>query len=774
MSEFNEEDIKLIYTKFNTMLDSCYRCQSDENRAEITKAFEFANNAHKGMRRKSNEPFIIHPIEVAQIAGNEIGLETVAVVSALLHDVVEDTHYRTEDIQNLFGKKVAYIVDGLTKINDVFEYSASLQQIIKPDLNKVNPNEYGVSIQAENFRKILFTISEDIRVVLIKLADRLHNMRTLESMPRKSQLRSAAETFYLYAPLAHRLGLYSIKTELENLSFKYHNPELYEELKSRIAMDEKRRSHMVNKFALPIQNKLIDENIDCNISGRPKSIYSIAKKMEQKHVLYDEIFDLLAIRIVFKPKSDIPESLQCWHIYEIVTSIYLPKPDRLRDWLNIPKPNGYTALHVTVMGHEGKFFEVQIRSERMNEIAERGIAAHWQYKGMVENTSTTHQYNSQFETFINQVRDILGSPETNALDFLDNFRSDIFSPEILTFTPKGRIVHLPVNSTALDFAFAIHTEIAHAAIAAKVNYKLVGLNHVLSSGDQVEIIKSDKSAPRFEWLDFVVTARAKTKLSQYFKKERKELVLEGATMLSNRLKEHNTILSVKIIDKMLQTYNINEKNQLLYEIATRQISLDNIKDFIETKSDGKFINYWKIGSLIGVSKRKTEFEANNSDTKKVITLNENFDIEKYNFSSCCNPIPGDDVVGYKNTSTEIIVIHKTSCYNSIKLNSSQNKNVVKVEWHTHKLKSFLTKVVLQGIDRQGLVNNITDMLSRDLKVNMKSIYFDTNEGIFDGTIEVYVHDTRDLNNLIEKLKKIKNVQSVNRLERMNTNESAEY
>ncbi|NLH56032.1 MAG: bifunctional (p)ppGpp synthetase/guanosine-3',5'-bis(diphosphate) 3'-pyrophosphohydrolase, partial [Rikenellaceae bacterium] len=507
-----DEEKQIIESRYRDLLSNCVRCQSPEDMALIEKAFKIANESHQGVRRKSGEPYIIHPIEVAKIVAFEIGLDAKAICCALLHDVVEDTDYTIEDIERLFGKKIANIIDGLTKIPEVFDASASAQ--------------------AENFRKILLTLSDDIRVIFIKIADRLHNMRTLDSMPANKKLKIASETIYLYAPLAQRLGLYTIKSELEDLSLKYRYPQVYEEIKNRIEGDSKRRMHIINTFSLPIIHKLEENNIEFNISGRPKSIYSVWKKIQTKNVIFEDIYDLLAIRIVFEPYPHIPEKTQCWHIYSLITDIYKPKPDRIRDWVSTPKANGYEALHCTVMGPNGHWMEVQIRSRRMDEIAERGLASHWKYKG--EDPSA---HEGEIEKWIKQVRSMLENPQTDALEFLDEFKLNLFSSEIIVFTPKGETKTLPKGATTLDLAYEIHSEIGNKAIGAKVNHKLVPLSHTLSSGDQVEIITASTQKPSWESLKFVVTAKAKAAIKSAFKAETKNRIERGKQIVEDKLAE---------------------------------------------------------------------------------------------------------------------------------------------------------------------------------------------------------------------------------------------
>ncbi len=750
MSENTER--QLILTKYESLMDACrLRGFSDKNLEEVRKAFEFAYNSHKGAKRKSGEPFVIHPIVVAQIVVLEIGLGSTAAVAALLHDVVEDTDYSVEDIKNLFSDKVAYIVDGLTKIDSAFIHS----------------KDYTVSVQAENFRKILLTISEDIRVVLIKLADRLHNLRTIGSMPPGSQNRSASETMYLYAPLAHRLGLYKIKTELEDLSFKIQQPRRYEKIVEKLKDDERKRQQLINKLSLPISNKLMDENFDFIIEGRPKSIFSIHKKMEEKKVSFEEIYDKLALRIIFNPKDEYKGIPQCWQIYGIISKIYKPVPGRLRDWLNKPKPNGYTALHATLMGPDGNFLEVQIRTKIMNDVAENGVAAHYTYKGL------EYQPN-HLDKLIEQVREHLENPAANALDFLDEFKMNVFSPEIDVFTPRGDMIKLPAGSTVLDFAFAIHTELGLTAIAGKVNSKLEGLSYKIHSGDQVEIIHSPKTEPKEGYMDFVRTTRAKTNLRNKFKKQRKAYIQKGTEKLEKRLERSGLRLNANIIRKLKAYYKAENKDDLFEQIGNGTIELKNLKDILRKSSSNPFIKYWRLQftSLLGNNNKKVkgaELKKSIFDRKKVLKLNDNFNLDDFILAQCCQPIPGDEVIAYNNPSGKMI-IHKTSCPNAIKLGSSHSDMIMKVQWKTHKMKSFLSRITIEGIDKQGIIANVTGLISKDLDVNMRAISVRSHDGVFDGEIELFVHSIEHLNSLILRLSDIDGMKSVNRIDKENNNQ----
>jgi len=706
----------------------------------IIKAFHFANEAHEYQKRKSGEPYILHPIAVARIVAEEMGLGTVSICAALLHDVVEDTEYTLENIENQFGEKIASIIDGLTKIAEVFDRESSLQ--------------------AENFRKMLLTLSNDVRVILIKLADRLHNMRTLSSMPPTKRMKISGETIYLYAPMAHRLGLYAIKTELEDLSLKYRHPKIYNEIEKKIRLNEKRRITEINRFSLPIIEKLDKTGLNYEINGRPKSIYSIWNKMQTKRVSFEEVYDLLAIRIIFEPLKDIPEKTQCWNIYSLITDIYIPKPDRLRDWVSKPKVNGYEALHVTVMGPGGKWAEVQIRSTRMDEIAERGYAAHWKYKNV-------ESHESELDLWIKRIREMLEDPNSNALEFLDEFKLNLFAAEIMVFTPKGHIKSLPKNATALDFAYEIHTEIGNKAIGAKVNHKLVPLSYTLKSGDQVEIITSNKQKPQRDWLQFITTAKAKSSVTKTFKAETKNRIDIGKQKLEERLGELNVRPSSRVFRKLLPAYDVLNKDELYSKIGTGIITLDDLKKVLRKKSKSKFINYW----IPQFAKQKPDPEPEKHKNKKKANFKTTFVIREeidsyeltYKLAQCCSPIPGDEVIGYRD-SLDMVVIHKSKCPEAVKLLSSHGDRIVPAKWTAHKILSYLARIRMIGIDKVGMINDITNIISKQLTINIRSVNIEVHDGIFEGSIDLYVHNTADLNNLILNLSKIKGVDTVNREE----------
>ena len=735
-----EEKVITDDHKINGLLEQlirdCSYCKSAKDEKMIRKAFKMANEAHKGMRRKSGDPYIVHPLEVALIVSDEIGLGVTSTVCAILHDVVEDTDLTIEDIENAFGKKIASIIDGLTKISGVFDKESN-------------------SLQAENFRKMLLTLSDDIRVIFVKLADRLHNMRTLASLPLKKQIKIAGETIYLYAPLAHRLGLYTVKSELEDLSLKHRYPEVYNEIGEKIKLTEERRLHLINHFSLPIIDSLDTNGFEFNISGRPKSIYSIWQKMHQKNVTFEEIYDLFAIRIVFKPKPDIPEKTQCWNVYSIITDIYAPKPERIRDWVSTPKANGYEALHTTVMGPNGKWMEVQIRSDRMNEIAERGFAAHWKYK---DKTSPE----TELDKWIKRIRETLETPSSDAMEFLDDFKLNLFSSEIMVFTPKGHIFTLPKDATALDFAYDIHTEIGNKAIGAKVNHRLVPLSHALTSGDQIEILTSDVQKPTIEWYQFVTTVKAKTAIKNGLKSETKNRTDVGKQILIEKLKELNLTPSSRILKKLVPAYNSTHKDELYSKIGSGIISLDDLKAILSKNTKNKWVRVWDLS--LGRSQKKSG-PKEEYDSRGTLILREAKDdeVSNYYLAKCCNPIPGDEVVAVRQDSGNLL-IHRADCNIAVKIMSSQGDKLFAAKWTQHKVLSYLAKIELNGWDRFGVYNSITNTITKELNISMRTINLHGHDGIFNGTIDLYVHNTNDLNNLILNLMKLKGVESVHRVE----------
>jgi len=723
-----EGEKKEIQKRYRALLKACKPTMEKGDKRQIRQAFELSVDAHKNMRRKSGEPYIYHPIAVAQIAAEEIGLGTTSIVCALLHDVVEDTELTLEDIEREYGKKVANIIDGLTKIAGVFDQTSS--------------------IQAENFRKMLLTLADDVRVILIKLADRLHNMRTLESMPRDKQLKISSETAYLYAPLAHRLGLYSIKSELEDLSMKFTEASTYKLIAQKLNETKIERNKFINEFIKPIEEKLTSQGLSYSIYGRPKSIFSIWKKMKSKGVPFEEVFDLFAIRIILdSPLED--EKSDCWKSYSIVTDQYIPNPDRLRDWISSPKGNGYESLHTTVMGPKGRWVEIQIRSKRMNEIAEKGFAAHWKYKEQSNENG--------LDVWIQNVREMLSNPESNALDFLDDFKMNLFTDEIFIFTPKGTLMKLPFGSTALDFAFDIHTDIGAKCIGAKVNHKLVPLSYKLQNGDQVEIITSEKQKPKEEWLNFVITSKAKAKIKITLREQKIQIAEAGKELLVSKLNALKIPYNPQQLSKICLYFDLNSVLDLNYQVAIGKIDLKELRAFQiaeKKQSDNNKVDVESFNQLAKLIKSK------DSD---MLMIGEEVDKINYKLSPCCNPIPGDDVFGFV-TATEGIKIHRTNCPNAIKLMSNFGYRIVKVKWTEQKEIAFLTGIKITGIDDVGVVSNITRVISSDLKVNMRSITVDSDDGIFEGTLMVYVNDTSHLAILLNRLKQVNGVLSVTRFD----------
>lgn len=694
----------------------------------IREAFELAVQAHNGMRRKSGEPYIMHPLAVAQIAAEEIGLGTTSIVCALLHDLVEDTDITLEAIENKFGKKVATIIDGLTKIAGVFDQTSS--------------------IQAENFRKMLLTLADDVRVILIKLADRLHNMRTLGSMPRDKQLKISSETIYLYAPLAHRLGLYAIKSELEDLSMKFTEMATYKFIARKLAETKAERSVFIKEFIEPMVSALAEHNLEAEVVGRPKSIHSIWSKMKKKGIPFEEVYDLFAIRIILKSSPE-QEKAECWKAYSVVTDIYRPNPDRLRDWISSPKGNGYESLHTTVMGPKGHWVEIQIRTERMNEIAEKGFAAHWKYK-----ESST---DNGLDEWVRKVRDMLKNPSSNALDFLDDFKMNLFSDEIFIFTPKGALIKLPTNSTALDFAFEIHSDIGCSCIGAKVNHKLVPLGHVLQNGDQVEIITSGKQVPKEDWLNIVITAKAKSKIKAALKEEKRKIADDGRELLERKLKSLKISWNTANVHKLSYYFKLANTQDLYYQVATGKIELKDLRGYLASER--------AIEQKLPEKIEQGNFESMVKSAQKPTDLLIGDDMQKldYKLAPCCNPIPGDDVFGFVTVS-DGIKIHRTNCPNAAKLLSSFGYRIVRARWTNQQEIAFLTGIRLTGIDDVGVINNITKVISNDFKVNIRSLSVEGNDGIFEGTIMVYVNDTSHLAGLIKRLKQINGILTVNRFD----------
>ena len=735
-------DEEMINQAFHELLNDYLNTKHRKKVEIITKAFNFANQAHKGIKRRSGEPYIMHPIAVASIVCNEIGLGSTSICAALLHDVVEDTDYTVEDIENIFGPKIAQIVDGLTKISGgIFGDRASAQ--------------------AENFKKLLLTMSNDIRVILIKIADRLHNMRTLGSMLPNKQYKIAGETLYIYAPLANRLGLYKIKTELENLSFKYEHPEEYAEIEEKLNATAAERDKVFNDFTAPIRTQLDKMGLKYRILARVKSIYSIWNKMQTKHVPFEEIFDLLAVRIIFEPRNEEEELNDCFDIYVSISKIYKPHPDRLRDWVSHPKANGYQALHVTLMGNNGQWIEVQIRSERMNDVAEQGFAAHWKYK---EGGGSEDE--GELEKWLKTIKEILDDPQPDAIDFLDTIKLNLFASEIFVFTPKGELKTMPQNSTALDFAFSLHTDIGSHCIGAKVNHKLVPLSHKLQSGDQVEILTSKSQRVQPQWEVFATTARARAKIAAILRKERKANQKIGEEILNEFLKKEEIRPEEAVIEKLRRLHNAKNEEELLTAIGSKAIILGEAdKNELKEKQTSNWKKYltFSFGNNKEKQEEKEPQEKEKINPKQVLKLTEESLQKKYIMAECCHPIPGDDVLGYVDENDRII-IHKRQCPVAAKLKSSYGNRILATEWDTHKELSFLVYIYIKGIDSMGLLNEVTQVISRQLNVNIRKLTIETEDGIFEGKIQLWVHDVDDVKTICNNLKKIQNIKQVSRVE----------
>jgi GTP pyrophosphokinase len=747
MKELEDEKVQQAY---ETLLDSYRRSNHRKKFEIINKAFKFADQAHKGVKRRSGEPYIMHPLAVALIVSDEMGLGSTSISSALLHDVVEDTDYSVEDIQNLFGEKIAQIVDGLTKISGgIFAEAASAQ--------------------AENMRKLLLTMSDDIRVILIKIADRLHNMRTLGSLLPAKQYKIAGETMYLYAPMAHRLGLFSIKTELEDLSFKYEHPEEYKQIEQKLNATQANRERMYEHFAAPLEKILTELGYQYKMQERVKSIYSIWNKMQSKNVGFEDIYDIFAVRIVFEPKSDMDVKKQAWEIYSAITDLYKLRPDRIRDWISHPKANGYQALHLTVMGPDGQWIEIQIRSTKMDEIAEKGFAAHWKYKERGDDI----QEQTELDLWLARIQDVLEAPSPNAMDFLDTIKLNLYSAEIFVFTPKGEIKTLPQSATALDFAYEIHSNVGDHCIGAKVNHRLVPLSHRLSSGDQVEILTSRSQLPKDEWLNFVTTAKAKTKVENSLKKQRKAKIKEGEELLTKILEKEGIESTIQVIDKFCSFYGYSKKEDLFHALAEKQIELPEHPQKLlkEKKQDNIFFRYVKQAFNVGTSSKEDaeksvkdipQTDLTNIDKKKTYILKEEDFQKNFISQSCCNPIPGDDVFGFIRDDGRL-EIHKRSCQPALTLKTRHGDRIISCDWAGHKTFSFPSTIEIKGIDRMGILSDITHVITNDLSVNMRKLMLESKDGLFEGQIEVAIHDVDDINKLSSRLQKIKGIKSVARV-----------
>lgn len=744
------EDEKLVSNAFQHLVDTYLASRHRKKVDIITKAFNFAKQAHKGVRRLSGEPYIMHPIAVAQIACEEIGLGSTSICAALLHDVVEDTDYTVEDISNIFGPKIALIVDGLTKISGgIFGNQASAQ--------------------AESFKKLLLTMSDDIRVILIKISDRLHNMRTLGSQLPNKQYKIAGETLYIYAPLANRLGLNKIKEELEDLSFKYEHPEEYLAIKEKLKQTQAHRNTVFEEFTQPIRKELDRMGIKYEIKARIKTPYSIWCKMQNKHISFEEIYDILAVRIIFEPKSLEDEVNECFQIYVYASKIYRPHPERLRDWLNHPKANGYQALHVTLMSNMGQWIEVQIRSTRMDEMAEQGFAAHWKYK---EGTKTTADSENELEKWLKTIKEILDDPQPNALDFLDAIKLNLYASEIFVVTPKGEFKTMPADCTALDFAFSIHTFLGSHCIGAKVNHNLVPLSYKLKSGDQVEILTSKSQHVQKEWIDFATTAKAKGKIQAILRREERENQKSGEDILNKFFSEHDMEANSMNVDKLCELHNIRLREDLYTAIGTGKVILgDDDLNVLRTKISGSrsWTRYIPFLNLTGnhednssdKEKKKEKNTEQKIDKKKPVILNEE-NIKRFIIADCCHPIPGDDVLGYLDESNSI-VIHKRQCPVAAKLKTSDGNHILAAQWDTHKTMFFPVTIHIRGIDHVGILTKVTHLLSEQLHLNITRINMTCKDGIFDGELEFGVHDVEDLKMICNTLKEFDAIEEVNRI-----------
>ncbi len=750
MDEVNkkeEQEEKMVNDAFDQLIKSYLATKHRKKVEIITKAFNFARHAHKGVRRLSGEPYIMHPIAVAQIVCTEIGLGSTSICSALLHDVVEDTDYTVEDIENIFGPKIAQIVDGLTKISGgIFGDNASAQ--------------------AENFKKLLLTMSEDIRVILIKIADRLHNMRTLGSQPKNKQYKIAGETLYIYAPLANRLGLNTIKTELEDLSFRYEHPAEHAEIERKLASTEAERTTVFEEFTVPIRKQLNEMGFKYEIKARIKSPYSIWRKMQTKHIPFEEIYDILAVRIIFEPKDAASELNECFDIYVALCKIYRSHPDRIRDWVSHPKANGYQALHVTLMSNKGEWIEVQIRSTRMDEIAEKGFAAHWKYK---EGDKTEAESESELEKWLTTIKEILDDPQPDAMDFLDTIKLNLFASEIFVFTPKGEIKTLPTGSTVLDFAFSIHTFVGSHCIGAKVNHKLVPMSHKLQSGDQVEILTSKTQHVTRAWLNVATTAKARTKILAVLRREEREARKQGEELLDEFFAKNDIARSSVNVEKLCRLHQFQKPEMLFVALGNHKIVLaDEDLDVLREKNNG---GGWKRLFAFGRKSKKnapSKFSPvtvdANFDRRQTLMLTEENIQSKFTLSECCKPIPGDQVLGYIDDNNTI-VIHKLNCPVAVRLKANHGNRILAAEWadESNRTLLFPVNIHMEGIDRLGLLNQITQVISQQMNVNMHKLNVDCNEGIFECRIQLFVHDTKEIDGVVKNLQKIKALKNVSRV-----------
>lgn len=741
----DEMEDKMVEEAFQNLITSYLATKHRKKVEIITKAFNFAKHAHKGVRRLSGEPYIMHPLAVAQITCSEIGLGSTSICAALLHDVVEDTDYTVEDIENMFGPKVAQIVDGLTKISGgIFGDHASAQ--------------------AENFKKLLLTMSEDIRVILIKIADRLHNMRTLGSQAVNKRYKIAGETLYIYAPLANRLGLNTIKTELEDLSFKYEHPEEYANIEKKLEATEKERNTVFDEFTAPIRKQLDELGINYEIKARIKSPYSIWRKMQNKHIPFEEIYDILAVRIVFDPKDANAELNECFNIYVSICKTYTSHPDRIRDWVSHPKANGYQALHVTLMSNKGEWIEVQIRSRRMNDIAEKGFAAHWKYK---EGEKTEQASENELDKWLTTIKEILDDPQPDAMDFLDTIKLNLFASEIFVFTPKGELRTMPAGATVLDFAFTIHTFVGSHCIGAKVNHKLVPMSHKLNSGDQVEVLTSKSQVVKKSWLNIATTAKATTKILAVLRREEREARKNGEEILEEFLKKNELVKDTINVETICKLHDFSKPEALYVAVGEGKVKLGE-EDLAALKGKDASIK-WKKLFAFGKKQKESKdskvgdkSKADKIDRKKTIILTEETVQNKYILAERCKPIPGDPVMGYIDDDNKI-VIHKLQCSAAERLKANHGNRVLAAKWEMNRVLLFPANIYIKGIDRLGLLNQITQVISHLLNVNIRKLEIESNEGLFEGKIQVYVHDTTDVQKIMDNLKSITDIKVVARV-----------
>ncbi len=739
---------EMIEKAYGELMHSYLQSNHRRKVEKIEKAFRLANEAHKGAKRRSGEPYILHPIAVAQIVSQGMGLGSTSICCALLHDVVEDTEYTVEDIRDMFGEKIAQIVDGLTKISgEVFSNS---------------------SLQAENFRKLILTMNDDIRVILIKIADRLHNMRTLDSMHPAKQLKIAAETMYVYAPLAHRLGLFAIKSELEDLSFRYEHPEEFLDIRAKIKNTTEHRQEIFDHFANPVISALNSLGVKYEIKARVKSIYSIWKKMQKKGVTFEEIYDIFAVRIIFESLPEQSDKNLCWQIYSTITDIYKSRPERLRDWVSEPKSNGYQALHLTVMGPDGEWVEVQIRSRKMDEIAEKGFAAHWKYKG------DKVEEDSELDKWLRTIQEILVNPNPNAMDFLDTIKLNLFSGEIMVFTPKGEIFKLPQEATALDFAYAIHTTIGNHSIGAKVNHRLVPISYRLSSGDQVEILTSKTQEPTEEWLAFVTTAKAKSKVDSYLRKKRREIAVLGQQQVEDLIGNEEISSNVTNMDKLSEYFGFSTREEFFYAVGSGSVTLpDSLKKLSSNisgnnKGGGNFFTRFFRSALGGKSntaeraKIPEKETSHKYDPKQIYVLSDNQARPNYEIAPCCKPIPGDDAFGFINDEGKVIV-HKSSCPVAMRLKSNYGERILSTRWSEHANSTFEAILSIKGIDSKGILNAIAQTLANDLNVNVREIHLTAKDGIFSGRIKLLVHSVMDVHRVCQALGRDTAIKHISRV-----------